>query len=57
MIVEDETVTYRVQCADVAMGSWCRVLLPAARAGIGGLVIDVPVDARPGRYPLRLGDC
>ena len=52
--IGDETVTYQVQCADATVGSWCQVLLAAARASAGELVVDVPTDARPGGYVLRL---
>jgi hypothetical protein len=53
-VIQDDAAAYSVESADVAVLSWCRVLLPAVRSGRGELVVDVPADTRPGRYHLRL---
>jgi hypothetical protein len=54
MTIDGGTVAYKVQCADEYVGSWCRFVLPAAESGPGELLIDVPADARRGRYSLRV---
>jgi hypothetical protein len=50
-VIERQAVAYSVESA---VGSWCRLLLPAGDVGRGELVVDVPDDAGPGRYALRL---
>jgi hypothetical protein len=50
-VIERHAVAYSVESA---VGSWCRLLLPAGDVGRGELVVDVPDDAGPGRYALRL---
>jgi len=50
-VIERQVVAYSVESA---IGSWCRLLLPAGGVGRGELVVDVPDDAGPGRYALRL---
>jgi hypothetical protein len=50
-VIERQAVAYSVESA---VGSWCRLLLPAGNVGRGELVVDVPGDAGPGRYALRL---
>jgi hypothetical protein len=50
-VIERGAVTYSVESA---VSSWCRLLLPAGGVGRGELVVDVPGDAGPGRYGLRL---
>jgi hypothetical protein len=50
-VIEREAVAYSVESA---VSSWCRLLLPAGHVGRGELVVDVPDDAGPGRYALRL---
>src|SRR5262245_47069237 len=50
-VIERQAVAYSVESA---IGSWCRLLLPAGGVGRGELVVDVPDDAGPGRYALRL---
>lgn len=51
---QGDAAAYSVESPDVAVRSWCRVLLPAGRSGRGELVVDVPADTGPGRYHLRL---
>jgi Abnormal spindle-like microcephaly-assoc'd, ASPM-SPD-2-Hydin len=53
-VIQRDAVAYSVESADAAISSWCRVLLPAVRASPGELVVDVPADAGPGGYRLRL---
>jgi hypothetical protein len=50
-VIERGGVAYSVESA---VSSWCRLLLPAGHVGRGELVVDVPDDAGPGRYALRL---
>jgi hypothetical protein len=50
-VIEPQAVAYSVESA---VSSWCRLLLPAGHVGGGELVVDVPSDAGPGRYALRL---
>jgi hypothetical protein len=50
-VIEGKTVAYSVESA---VSSWSRLLLPAGHVGRGELVVDVPDDAGPGRYLLRL---
>jgi hypothetical protein len=50
-VIERQAVAYSVESA---ISSWCRLLLPAGGVGRGELVVDVPDDAGPGRYALRL---
>jgi hypothetical protein len=50
-VIERRAVAYSVESA---VSSWCRLLLPAGQIGLGELVVDVPDDAGPGRYALRV---
>jgi hypothetical protein len=50
-VIERSGVAYSVESA---VSSWSRLLLPAGHIGRGELVVDVPDDAGPGRYALRL---
>jgi hypothetical protein len=50
-VIKGQGVAYSVESA---VSSWCRLLLPASHVGRGELVVDVPGDAGPGRYALRL---
>jgi hypothetical protein len=50
-VIERRGVAYSVESA---VSSWSRLLLPAGHVGSGELVVDVPDDAGPGRYLLRL---
>jgi hypothetical protein len=50
-VIERRGVAYAVASA---VSSWCRLLLPVGQVGRGELVVDVPDDAGPGRYLLRL---
>src|SRR5918995_2341420 len=50
-VIERSGVAYSVESA---VSSWSRLLLPAVHVGRGELVVDVPDDAGPGRYALRL---
>jgi hypothetical protein len=50
-VIERQAVAYSVESA---VSAWCRLLLPAGHVGRGELVVDVPNDAGPGRYVLRL---
>ena len=50
-VIERRGVAYSVESA---VGSWCRLLLPASDFGRGELVVDVPDDAGSDRYALRL---
>jgi HYDIN/CFA65/VesB-like, Ig-like domain len=47
-------IAYHVHGPEARVSSWCSVLVPVAHTRSGQLVIDVPADARPGRYLLRL---
>jgi hypothetical protein len=40
--------------AEAEVSAWCRVLVPVGGRGLGEVVVDVPGDARTGRYSLRL---
>jgi hypothetical protein len=53
------SVTYQVRSDDAEVAGWCYVLVPESGHGPGAgapgeLVIDVPAEARPARYRLRL---
>jgi hypothetical protein len=50
-VIERGGVAYSVESA---VSSWSRLVLPAGHVGHGELVVDVPDDAGPGRYLLRL---
>jgi hypothetical protein len=50
-VIERSGLAYSVESA---VSSWCRLLLPAGEVGSGELLVDVPSDAGPGRYALRL---
>jgi hypothetical protein len=55
----DRSVTYQVGSDDADVAGWCYVLVPESGHGPsagapGELLIDVPAEARPARYRLRL---
>lgn len=50
-VIERSGLAYSVESP---VSSWCRLLLPAGEVGSGELLVDVPSDAGPGRYALRL---